>query len=153
MEITTARVVNSTELELVLLSYEIIIDDINKNLDGMKDSRKVELTNAKNFLRNLRDALDRKYELSKNLSNLYDYVASNLVSAEITTSDERKEKALKDSLMVMEKLYEAWKKINEENEHAERAMTNTDVIYSGLTYGKGGLNETVLGNWNKGLKA
>ena len=29
MEVTTARVVNSTQLELVLLSYEIIIDDIN----------------------------------------------------------------------------------------------------------------------------
>lgn len=146
MEITTARVVNSTQLELVLLSYEIIIDDIDNNLSNANDSRKVNLTNAKNFLRNLRDAVDRKYDLSKKLISLYDYIAEILTQCEITSNVERREESLKEAKQIMTKLYEAWKKVNEEEGSKESSMTNTDVIYSGLTYGKEGLNETVLGN-------
>ncbi|MCQ2749929.1 MAG: flagellar protein FliS [Clostridia bacterium] len=105
MEITTARVVNSTELELVLLSYEIIIDDINKNMKV--DSRKVNLTNAKNFLMNLRSAIDMKYDMAKNLIALYDYVGTLLVSSEITSNDERREALLSEASNIMTKLYEA----------------------------------------------
>ena len=107
MEITTARVVNSTQLELVLLSYEIIIDDIEKNILAAKDSRKVDLTNAKNFLRNLRDAVDKKYDLSKRLISIYDYVSEILTKCEITTSDERREETLTEAKSIITRLYDS----------------------------------------------
>lgn len=159
MEITTAKIVNSSPVELVVISYEIIIDDIDKNIKFVEDEKDtninvdVNLNNAKNFIKDLTKALDMNYEISKRLKVLYAYTTELLIASEITKNNERKLKNLNDARKIMNILYVAWKKISDEEIVKEKSMDNVDVIYEGLTYGKTGLNETVLGKSNKGLKA
>ncbi|MCQ2911606.1 MAG: flagellar protein FliS [Clostridia bacterium] len=149
MEITTARVVNSSQLELVTLSYEVILDNLKTSLNNINE---IDLKISKAFLKDLSNALDMKYEISKNLKQLYNYVDELLVSCEISNDENRKSKYLNESIKIITKLYDAYNKIVSDQNEKEKVMENTDAIYSGLTYGMNGLNETVVGNYNRGLK-
>lgn len=150
MEITTARVVNSSQLELVTLSYEVILDNLKTSLNNINE---IDLKISKAFLKDLSNALDMKYEISKNLKQLYNYVDELLVSCEISNDENRKSEYLNESIKIITKLYDAYNKIVNDQNEKEKVMENTDAIYSGLTYGMNGLNETVVGNYNRGLKA
>lgn len=150
MEITTARVVNSSQLELVTLSYEVILDNLKTSLNNIND---IDLKISKAFLKDLSNALDMKYEISKNLKQLYNYVDELLVSCEISSDENRRREYLNESIKIITKLYDAYNKIVNDQNEKEKVMENTDAIYSGLTYGMNGLNETVVGNYNRGLKA
>lgn len=149
MEITTARVVNSSQLELVTLSYEVILDNLKTSLNNINE---IDLKISKAFLKDLSNALDMKYEISKNLKQLYNYVDELLVSCEISNDENRKSEYLNESIKIITKLYDAYNKIVNDQNEKEKVMENTDAIYSGLTYGMNGLNETVVGKYNRGLK-
>ena len=153
MEITTAKIANSSPVELVVISYEVILEDIDKNIRYVEEGIDINLNKAKNFIRDLKKALDMNYDVSKNLRVLYTYVNELLIVSEITSDKERKLQKLNDAKKIMNILYVAWKKISDEETVKETSMDNIDVIYAGLTYGKTGLNETVLGKTNKGFKA
>lgn len=150
MEITTARVVNSSQLELVTLSYEVILDNLKTSLNNINE---IDFKISKAFLKDLSNALDMKYEISKNLKQLYNYVDELLVSCEISNDENRKSEYLNESIKIITKLYDAYNKIVNDQNEKEKVMENTDAIYSGLTYGMNGLNETIVGNYNRGLKA
>ncbi|MCQ2977071.1 MAG: flagellar protein FliS [archaeon] len=153
MEITTARVVNSTPIELVTLSFEVILDNLKTSLDQIDNNEKINLEISKAFVKDLSNSLDMKYEISKNLKALYTYTLERLVSAEITSDNSRMKKYIEEAISVMEKLSDSFNEVSKMDLNDKRVMENTDAIYSGLTYGMNGLNETVVGNTNRGLKA
>lgn len=153
MEVTTARVVNSTPIELVTLSYEIVLENLKEAIECANDNKEINVSVSKDFVKDLSQALDMKYEISKDLKSLYTYVIGLMINAEITKDKNRKLNCLNESKHILEKLYSSFKRISDNENKKETVMKNTDAIYSGLTYGMNGLNEMVVGSSNRGLKA
>lgn len=147
-----ARITNATPLQLVIINYEIVIDYINDAKNNIEDKTNFQfcITKARQFVNELRVSLNMKYELSKNLMGLYNYVEKQLAYCEFNEKIEHIEEALK----VMETLLEGWKAIEGKEEDKTPVMENAQQLYAGLTYGRNGqINEYVDIQSNRGFKA
>ena len=113
MEVTTARVVNSTPIELVTLSYEIVLENLKEAIECVNDNNEINISISKDFVKDLSQALDMKYEISKDLKSLYTYVIGLMINAEITKDKNRKLNCLNESKHILEKLYSSFKQISD----------------------------------------
>ena len=150
----TLRVSQASPCELVVIMYDIILDDV-KNAKAAKkagDSKQYQkdLAHAVTFVNELMSALDFSQPISFRLMSLYIYVNKMLVKARVT---ERWD-SLNDVELVVEKLRVGFDGIKAQDTTGP-VMQNVQQVYAGLTYGKGTLNETYLNaqDYNRGFKA
>jgi len=151
-EAYVARIANATPLQLVIINYEIVIDYIKDAEKNIKDDKKFNFSvlKSRQFLSELRISLNMKYELSKNLMGLYNYVDRQLAYFQFNKKLEYAEESLK----IMKELLEGWKAIEDKEEDKTPIMQNTQQLYAGLTYGRNGrMNEYVDTQVNRGFKA
>lgn len=150
----TLRVSQASPCELVVIMYDIILDDVKNARDAKNagDEKKYQedLTHASKFVNELMDALDFSQSLSFRLMSLYMYVNKMLVKARVS----KKWDSLNDVELVMEKLRAGFEGIKAQDESGP-VMQNVQQVYAGLTYGKGTLNETYLNarDYNRGFNA
>ena len=100
----TLRVSQASPCELVIILYDIVLDDIASAKKaagaGDKASYQRELTHAGKFLNELMGALDFSVPLSYQLMSLYIYANKMLTKARVSGNPE----ALADVVMIMEKM-------------------------------------------------
>ncbi len=150
----TLRVSQASPCELVVIMYDIILDDVQSAREAKKagDDKKyqADLTHATKMLNELMDSLDFSQAISFRLMSLYIYVNKMLAKARVS----RKTATLSDVEMVIEKLRVGFDGIKEQDKNGP-VMQNVQQVYAGLTYGKGTLNETYLNaqDYNRGFKA
>lgn len=150
----TLRVSQASPCELVVIMYDIILDDVKnariaKNA-GDEKQYQTDLIHAGKFVNELMDALDFSQPISFRLMSLYIYVNKMLVKARINN----KWDSLNDVELVIEKLRAGFDGIKDQDTTGP-VMQNVQQVYAGLTYGKGTLNETYLNaqDYNRGFKA
>ncbi|MBP3728557.1 MAG: flagellar protein FliS, partial [Pseudobutyrivibrio sp.] len=81
------------------------------------------------------------YKVSGNLYALYDYVQRNVSKSIYKANSE----GLIEAKKVMDELGDAFEQLAKEDTSAP-LMQNTQSVIAGMTYGKGSLNESILGN-------
>lgn len=150
----TLRVSQASPCELVVIMYDIILDDI-KNAKKAKTEGNIkqyqdELVHAGKMVNELMDALDFSQQISFRLMSLYIYVNKMLIKARVS----KKWDSLSDVETVIEKLRVGFDGIKEQDTTGP-VMQNVQQVYAGLTYGKGKLNETYLNasDYNRGFQA
>ena len=150
----TYRVSQASPCELVVIMYDIILDDV-KNAKSAKTAGndkqyQADLTNAVKFVNELMDALDFSQSVSFRLMSLYIYVNKMLAKARVSGNCD----SLSDVEMVIEKLRAGFDGIKNQDTSGP-VMRNVQQVYAGLTYGKGTLNETYLNaqDYNRGFQA
>ena len=150
----TLRVSQASPCELVVIMYDIILDDVKnarmaKNA-GDEKQYQADLIHAGKFVNELMDALDFSQPISFRLMSLYIYVNKMLVKARIN----KKWDSLNDVELVIEKLRTGFDGIKNQDTNGP-VMQNVQQVYAGLTYGKGTLNETYLNaqDYNRGFNA
>ena len=150
----TYRVSQASPCELVVIMYDIILDDVKnareaKNAGNTKQYQN-DLSHAVKFVNELMGALDFSQPISFRLMSLYIYVNKMLVKARVT---ERWD-SLNDVELVIEKLRAGFDGIKDQDTSGP-VMQNVQQVYAGLTYGKGSLNETYLNaqDYNRGFNA
>jgi len=151
-EAYVARIANATPLQLVIINYEIVIDYIKDAKKNINDDKKFNFSvlKSRQFLNELRISLNMKYELSRNLMGLYNYIDRQLAYFQFNKKLEHAEESLK----IMKELLEGWKAIEDKEEDKTPIMQNTQQLYAGLTYGRNGrMNEYVDTQVNRGFKA
>lgn len=151
-----ARVTQGSKTDLIVIMYDIILEDIaearrimDAEAEAVKAERKTvlygtkireeykkELLHAARFVSELMAALDFRYRLSYELRNLYIYAHKCLTEAAF--SGEMKK--LSDVEDMMTGLKTAFAKVAEEDTSGP-VMQNSQKLTAGLTYGKGRLNE------------
>ena len=145
--ITVSSVVNASKGELLCITYELILEEIElgkKSLDG--EERKKHIKKAIEIIQMLVGDLNFEYELSKELFRIYVYVQGLLVNA-------KRNEQLEEAYKLLYKLYGGFKKVSEQEEGKKPCMENTEAIYAGFTYGRSQINEMSLGSENRGFKA
>ena len=150
----TLRVSQASPCELVVIMYDIILDDV-KNARAAKSAGddkqyQEDLIHAGKFVNELMDSLDFSEPIAFRLMSLYIYVNKMLVKARIS----KKWDSLNDVELVIEKLRAGFDGIKNQDTSGP-VMQNVQQVYAGLTYGKGTLNETYLNaqDYNRGFNA
>ena len=151
-----ARVTQGSKTDLIVIMYEIILEDIaearriaaantdaseNKNKGKTygtqtREEYKKELLHAARFVSELMAALDFRYRLSYELRNLYVYAHKCLTEAAFSGEIQK----LSDVEDMMNGLKCAFEKVAEEDTSGP-VMQNSQKLTAGLTYGRGRLNE------------
>ena len=150
----TLRVSQASPCELVVIMYDIILDDVKNAKEakalGNDKQYQADLVHAGKFVNELMDSLDFSEPISFRLMSLYMYVNKMLIKARIS----RKWDSLNDVEMVIEKLRAGFDGIKNQDTTGP-VMQNVQQVYAGLTYGKGKLNETYLNaqDFNRGFNA
>lgn len=104
-------VVTATPEELTLMLYDGAIKfmNISKYSIENKDLERAHtsLIRAQDIINELNYSLDMKYDISKEMRNLYDFISSNLVDANI-----KKDIApLEEALVITHELRDTWKEV------------------------------------------
>lgn len=150
----TLRVSQASPCELVVIMYDIILDDVKNAKEAKKAGNEkqyqAELVHAGRFVNELMDALDFSQPLSFRLMSLYMYVNKMLIKARVSNTWD----SLNDVELVVEKLRIGFEGIKTQDTTGP-VMQNVQQVYAGLTYGKGTLNETYLNaqDYNRGFQA
>ncbi|MBE6023025.1 MAG: hypothetical protein E7231_07305 [Cellulosilyticum sp.] len=146
--VTVSNIVNASRGELLCITYELLLEQIELAIKSEEIEERVRLTQkAIKILQMLVGDLDFTIELSKELFRIYVYVQGQLIKGKKETE------ALKEAYKLIQKIYEGYKKITKEEECKKPVMQNTETIYAGLTYGRETLNEMAMGEINRGFKA
>lgn len=104
-------VVTATPEELTLMLYDGAIKfmNISKYSIENKDLERAHtsLIRAQDIINELNYSLDMKYDISKEMRNLYDFISSNLVDANI----KKDIVPLEEALVITHELRDTWKEV------------------------------------------
>lgn len=150
----TLRVSQASPCELIVILYDIILDDVNNAKEalasGDNKQYQTDLSHAVRVVNELMEALDFSEKISYRLMSLYIYVNKMLAKARVSG----KPASLSDVEMVIKKLRFGFDGIKSQDKNGPM-MQNVQQVYAGLTYGRGKLNETYLNaqDYNRGFMA
>ncbi len=148
----TLRITQANATELVVILYEMALTFLQE----AKEAGRVQdwvaygeaIRKTRGCINELLQSLHFEHEPAKSLYKLYMFCIRRLAYAQV-----RKSPAVLDEIVsVLDKLKEAYAQIAPTNPSAP-VMSNTQTVYSGLTYGKGAaLAEDVTGQSpNRGM--
>lgn len=145
--VTVSNIANASQGELLCITYEMLLEEIQNAMEEQtKDERKKHIDQAVKIIKMLASDLDFRYDLAHQLFNIYVYVQGLLIKS-------RDHVMLEEAYKLINKLYEAYKQITENEQNKKPIMQNAEAIYAGLTYGKDSINEVSLEDFNRGYKA
>lgn len=150
----TARIVNASASELMLITYEMLMESLEQAVRYLQSKEEVlfdkEIKRSHKILRELTDTLDMSYAISLDLMPIYIYANKQIIHSSII----HEEGPLEEVIQILQILYKGWKDAAADVRGQPKMMGNTQQIYAGLTYGKGTLTESVTNNEkNRGYKA
>ena len=141
----TLKIASSNGLGLISILYDIYEEYESDALDnfeaGQVDEAIAALKKCATVVSHLQKDLNFEYKVSGNLYALYDYVQRNVSKSIYKANSE----GLIEAKKVMDELGDAFEQIAKEDTSAP-LMQNTQSVVAGMTYGKGSLNESILGN-------
>ena len=141
----TIKIASSNGLGLISILYDIYEEYETDALDnfeaGQVDEAIAALKKCATVVSHLQKDLNFEYKVSGNLYALYDYVQRNVSKSIYKANSE----GLIEAKKVMDELGDAFEQIAKEDTSAP-LMRNTQSVVAGMTYGKGSLNESILGN-------
>lgn len=149
----TLKITNASPTGIIVILYDLAIEYINEASKCFEsddhDGARVACTNAGRVLGDLISSLDFSYGISFQLFRIYEFI-SKQVSMAVIKNDTR---SLDVCVKLLSSLRESFEKLAEQDTTGP-AMSNTQTVYAGLTYGKGILNEsTSYTSDNRGFQA
>lgn len=143
LQMYTARVTQANRSELVVITYDLILDSINCAKQAFQEKNNLEyekeLKRVQKLLNELMGSLDYQYPIARDLMQLYTYSNRNVVEAQF----QKEPKKLDLVCSVIEKLKAGFEGVAKEDK-SDAVMQNTQKLYAGLTYGKHSLEEVSL---------
>lgn len=147
-----ARVTQANRTELVVTIYDIILESLKDAREAYKAEDMAEwrhsLERAQALLMELMQALDFRFDISKELGSLYLFVNRRILHSLARNKIE----LLDGTDLVIRNLRNAFEEVSKTDDSAP-VMMNTQKVYAGLTYGPGSdLSEVFQGNSNRGFQ-
>ena len=144
--ITVSNVANASRGQLLCITYELLLERIKTAKEKEGKARSLEAKKAIDVLQMLAGDLDFSFEISKDLFRIYVYVQGLLIQNKQT-------KNLEEAYKLIEKLYLGFVEATKKEKETSQSIQNAEVIYAGMTYGKGSLNEVSLESAKRGFEA
>ena len=147
----TLRISQGSRSDIIVVLYDLAIhymqDAAEALRSGNHERARSKCTNAVRVFGDLEGALDFSYEISFPLFRIYEFLSKEVSMAVIKNDPE----CLSTPIKLMQSLNESFEKIAQEDSSGP-AMGNSQTVYSGLTYGRGTLNDSMdPGSNNRGF--
>ena len=137
----TLKITNASPTGIIVIMYDLAIDYIKeaqKSFDANDhEGARSSCTDAGRVVGDLISSLDFTYEISFPLFRIYEFISKE-VSMSVIKNDGS---ALASCIKLLDSLKESFEKLAAQDDSGP-AMSNTQSVYAGLTYGKGTLNES-----------
>ena len=143
--ITVSNIANASRGELLCITYELLLEQIEMAIKSEENERKKHLEKSVQVIKMLVGDLNFEIPLSAELFRIYVYVQGILIQAKTNHK-------LEEAYDLIYKIYEAFKKIASEEVNKKPSMENAEIIYAGLTYGKTEIKEAIVQDYNRGFK-
>lgn len=148
----TRRLSQCNKGEMIVIMYDIVfayIDDAKKaHEQGERETYKTALRKAQNSIDALTKALDFKYEVAKNLNQLYVHSKNLLAKAMY----QNKTDGIKEAEDILKRLYSSFCEAAK-TDTSGPLMRNVQQVYAGYTYGRKSLNENIINDYHRGFFA
>lgn len=138
----TLRITQANKTQMITILYEMVLLYLEEAEKALTEDDKQEYKHA---IRKIRDCMNEltlslhlEYELAQNLLQLYQYINSELVQANIHYEKEN----LHHIESIIRPLHDAYQQI-EAQDKSGPVMGNTQTVYAGLTYGRNTLSESI----------
>ena len=144
-----AKISIATPLQLVIITYELVIDFVDtakEHFDTDESLYEENIKSAQNALIELMSALDMQYEFSETLFQIYTYCSKLLMKAMFSKNVE--ELDVVNNMLCT--LLDSWRKIEKDEADTSSLMENSQTLYAGLTYRNGKLEEFIDEDRSKG---
>lgn len=147
---TASRVMTATPLQLVLITYEALLEELKDSITNLKLNKIKQydknLNNSRNIIRELIHSLDIEYKPADDLLAIYAYCQKLINAAQFRKDISKVEECIK----VLTPLYEGWQQA-EQITAGEINKTNKQPMVAGMTYGKSDID--MVGDYSQGFKA
>lgn len=144
------RITQATASQLVVILYDLADRYLE---DACESDEEVQIRDniymSGKVIDQLISGLDMQYEVSANLFLIYNHIKRTLISVSVNLNKAE----LKRVRGLLKNLRESFYEVSKQDT-SEPLMKNTQTVYSGLTYSKGGIsNETQTDNIeNRGFR-
>ena len=139
----TLKITQANRTRIVVLTYELALTYLAeaRSAEGYEDFAR-GIQHAKCCTDQLRSVLDYSQDLAIYLYRIYNYISLILDRALIRQDAG----ILVEAEQLLQKLHDAFDQIAD-SDTSGPAMQNTETVYSGLTYGRAGVQDNVsMGN-------
>jgi len=141
----TLKIASSNGCGLIAVLYEIYgeyeTEALNYFEAGKVNDAVAALKKCAEVVNHLQKDLNFNYKVSRDLYALYDYVQRNVSKSIYQANSD----GLLEAKRVMDELGDAFDKLAKKDSSAP-IMKNTQYVMAGMTYGRGALNEYMMGN-------
>ncbi len=148
----TRRISQANSTDMVVVIYDIAIAYIDEAKAAFETSDRTALEGSvihiRRSINELISSLNYEYSPAGEMLQLYIYCSRRLTAL----SSAKDAGALDEVRSILSRLREAYAQIADTNKSGP-VMSNSESVYAGLTYGRGTLNENVVGNSNRGFLA
>lgn len=147
----TLRISQANRSTLIVILYEMALDYIEAGRNAIDSGDHEELRRecgyAGKVISDLIGALDHNYELSVSLRQVYTYIQSRISLGVIKNSREELDKVME----MLKKLKGSFEQVAK-SDTSKSLMRNTESIYTGLTYGKKAIYDSLTTEVGRGFK-
>ncbi|MCL2349870.1 MAG: flagellar protein FliS [Defluviitaleaceae bacterium] len=136
-----AQIEAANPVELLIINYELLIDNIDAAIRAKAKSGACDksLAKARECIAVLYENLDLSIEIARDFASIYMFVNGVLIRAGFARSDEEKNSELSHARNIMAELMATWQELLENAVELLAAPEATSTqLYAGLTYGPGG---------------
>lgn len=137
----TRRLTQCNRSGVILIMYEIIFEHLKDAKLALekkdRDAYKYSIRKAQEMLRELKQVLDFRYELSKNLAALYQFCIEQLAMSMTRANAD----GILETEKIMNALYRSFVEAAKQD-NSMPMMVNVQQVYAGMTYGRKQLNES-----------
>ncbi len=148
----TRRISQANTTELVVVIYDITLTYVEDAKQAMEAGDKQELRSLlvkiRRCLNELIASLHYDYSPAGEMLMLYNYCSRRLTAVQTAQDAD----ALPEIASILKRLRDAYDQVASTNASGP-VMSNSESVYAGLTYGRGSLNEDVIGGSNRGFLA
>lgn len=149
----TLKISQANKTQMVTIIYEMAIEYMESAIlefsEGRSEDAQISLRNAQNCIDELIHSLNTKYELGRNLLQIYIFSKKELTAAGASARVSRIKRVLKN----FQALCGAYREL-EKYDKSSTIMGNTQKVYTGFTYGKNSMNLDYSGYVaNRGFRA
>ena len=146
----TRRLSQCNRGELVVIMYDIVfayMDEAKKAHENQAyEDYKTAIKKAQTSIDALNNSLDYKYELSRNLHQLYVYTKNCLAKAIYQNRID----GILEAEKILKSLYSSFCEAAK-TDTSGPLMSNTQQVYAGITYGRMNLNESFVEDNHRGF--
>ncbi len=143
----TRKITQANRSQITVLTFEMALsylEDAKEAASGPDFD--IAVKRSKRCVEHLLLALDYKYGLSFTLMRIYNYVLQIYTKA----LAHRDYSMLTEAIGILERLHDSFKEAAGSDTSAP-LMRNTEEVYTGLTYGRNGVNSSVS-DYNRGFR-